>query len=140
MEFTRTDAFLGVLILLIIILEFQFQMITVSNELRPVIYLVIFIFFLIWMVILSYNVANVSLVFAFPDTTSLARKMKARRVVRTILIIFTILLLFLVTISSVWFLPVSIILSIHLLVLRAAFLLLGPEENPFKRPRMSYER
>ena len=140
MEFTRTDAFLGVLILLIIILEFQFQMITVSNELRPVIYLVIFIFFLIWLVILSYNVANVSLVFAFPDTTSLARKMKARRVVRTILIIFTILLLFLVTISSVWFLPVSIILSIHLLVLRAAFLLLGPEENPFKRPRMSYER
>ncbi|MFX1506635.1 MAG: hypothetical protein ACFFDC_11080 [Promethearchaeota archaeon] len=27
-------------------------------------------------------------------------------------------------------------LSFHLLALRAVFLLLGPEENPFKRPRM----
>ncbi|MFX1506631.1 MAG: hypothetical protein ACFFDC_11060 [Promethearchaeota archaeon] len=139
MEFTRTDVFLGVFILLIIILESQFQMITLSNELRPVIYLAIFVFFLIWMVILAYNVANVSLAYAFPDTTFLARKMITKRFVRTIVIILTILLLFLVTISSIWFLPVSIILSIHLFVLRAAFLLLSPEENPFKRPRMYYE-
>ncbi|UCG04089.1 MAG: hypothetical protein JSW11_08890 [Candidatus Heimdallarchaeota archaeon] len=136
MDFTRTDVFLGVLILTIIVLEYQFQIITMSNELRPVIYLTIFVFFLIWMVILVYNVANVSLEYAFSDTIYLDNKMKSRRLVRTILLICSIFLLFIGTISSVWFFSVSIIISFHLLALRAAFLLLGPEENPFKRPRM----
>jgi hypothetical protein len=139
MEFTRTDVVLGVFILIIIILEYQFQMITMSNELEPIIYLTIFVFFLIWLVILAYNVVIVTLDYAYPDTTSLASKIKRRRLVRTIILTCSILLLFLGTISSVWFFPFSIILSFHLLALRAAFLLLGPEENPFKRPRMYYE-
>ncbi len=140
MDFTKTDVFLGMLILIIIGLEYQFQIFTLSNELRLVIYLTIFVFFLIWMVIFAYNVVNVSLEYAFSDTAYFDDKTKNKRLIRTLLLICSILLLFIGTISSVWFLSTSLIISFHLLALRAAFLLLGPEENPFRRPRMSYER
>jgi hypothetical protein len=97
-----------------------------------IMFLTILAIFLIWASILVYNVANVALEYAISDTTILASKMRRTRLLRTIVLICSILLLLIGTISSVWFIPASTIVVIHLLALRAAFLLLTPEENPLK--------
>ncbi|MFX0122469.1 MAG: hypothetical protein ACFFAE_02445 [Candidatus Hodarchaeota archaeon] len=134
MNFTRVDVFLGLLVLVILALEYQFQITTVmfSGLLGILMFLTILAIFLIWASILVYNVANIALEYSISDTTILESEMRRTRLYRTLILISSVLLLLFGTIFSVWFIPASILVIIHLFALRAAFLLLRPEENPLK--------
>ncbi|MFX0183604.1 MAG: hypothetical protein ACFE95_11030 [Candidatus Hodarchaeota archaeon] len=130
MKFTLFDIGLSIFVIGFLIIDYSYQLTKVVNGLDIIILLGIFLIFLIWASILIYNLSSVSIDFAYPDETQVTSGLRRKRLIRTIILAVGVCTLLIGTFTFVEFL-LALVFSINVVALRVAFLLLGPEENPY---------
>lgn len=133
MNFTRVDIVLGVIVLSITVLDYLYQITKTVRGFDIVLLLTIFSIYLIWASILIYNLSSIAIDYAYPDEMYIASGKRTKRLIRTIILTSSVLILLVGTLSFIDIIPgiLGLVVSINLIALRAAFLLLGPDENPY---------
>lgn len=98
-----------------------------------VLLLVVYLIFLIWAVILTFNLSNIAIEYAFPDEIYVLSGQRSRRVIRTTLLVASVglLLIFTVLLVNQVSEAKGLAVAINIIALRVAFLVLSPEENPY---------
>lgn len=140
MIFTKSDIY--VISLIIGLLSFEvFLDLNDSFAWFAIVYvLVLFLIFIVWLIILAYNLATLAIDYAFPDEVYLKSGARQKRLIRSIILIISICAIILGTIYIVDFYPEKFLnqiswsvlgLIINILALRVSFLILGPDENPY---------
>jgi len=124
------DVGLSVFVIGFLIIDYSYQLTKVVNGLEIIILLAIFLIFLIWASILIYNLSSVSIDFAYPDEIQVTSGLRRKRLIRTVILTVGVCTLLIGTFTFVEFL-LALVFSINIVALRVAFLLLGPEENPY---------
>ncbi|MFX0049857.1 MAG: hypothetical protein ACFFAJ_01625 [Candidatus Hodarchaeota archaeon] len=132
MKFSLFDFLFGICIILFLIVDSVFHLSTEIHGLDLLIFFVIFIIYMIWVSILVFNLSSVSVDYAFPDNFQGSNEMRQKKLFKTVILVVGVCTLLFGTfiIAAVPGLLI-IIFIINLAALRAAFLFLGPEENPF---------
>lgn len=130
MKFTLFDVGLSVFVIGFLIIDYSYQLTEVVSGLEIIILLTIFIIFLIWASILIYNLSSVSIDFAYPDEIQVTSGLRRKRLIRTVILTVGVCALLIGTFTFVEFL-LALVFSINIVALRVAFLILGPEENPY---------
>ncbi len=133
MNFTRIDIVLLVIVLILTVLDYLYQITTAIKGFDIVLLLSIFAIYLVWSSILIFNLSSIAIDYAYPDEMYIASGMRTKKLYRTIILTSSVLILLIVTLSFIGVIPgiLGLMVSINLLALRAAFLLLGPDENPY---------
>jgi len=94
---------------------------------------IVYLIFLIWAAILTFNLSNIALEYAFPDEIYVISGQRSRRVIRAIVLVVAVGLLLILTVLLVNQISeaIGLAVAINILALRVAFLVLSPEENPY---------
>lgn len=137
----RFDIGLGILVVVLIVFDSLYEVTRIIIGLDIVMMLFIFVFFLIWAAILTYNLSILVIDYAFAEEDPLQRKFRTKKLHRTMILTGTVISLLIITFSLVTINKgtLGIVVSINLLTLRGAFLLLGPEENPYYLFKYQYQ-
>ncbi|MFX0171076.1 MAG: hypothetical protein ACFE9L_04080 [Candidatus Hodarchaeota archaeon] len=132
MRFTLFDFFFGVLIIVFLIVDNAYHFSTRILGFDILIFLVIFLIYMIWASILVYNLSFVSVDYAFPDPYQESNEQRQKRLIKTVILVVGVCTLLIGTIIFVTIPGLFVIIfAINVVALRAVFLILGPEENPF---------
>ena len=140
MIFTKSDIY----ILSFIIGLFSFEVLFNENDsfewFGIAAILTLFLIFITWLIILTYNLATLAIDYAFPDEIYMKSGARRKRSIRSIILITSICVLILGTVYIIDFGAGKFLnlvswksfgLILNIICLRMAFLILGPEENPY---------
>ncbi len=138
--FTKSDIYIFLILFCLLVFEILLKISDIFNWFQLVSFLIFFIIFLIWLVVLTYNLSTLAIDYAYPDEIQMKSGARRRRLIRFIILICCIGVLYILTIffvdyASGKFLDIIswtlLALIMNIYSLRLAFLLLGPEENPY---------
>ena len=140
MHFTKTDLFSGISFSILIYLDIFYQISENLDLFRFLAIIAFFIMFLIWAMILTYNLATLAIDYGYPDELYNKSGARKRRLIRSAILTAVICILFFGTVIFIdrttnlflglisWIL---LFLIFNFYCLRVAFQILGPEENPY---------
>ena len=140
LQFTKTDFFSSIFFSILIYLDIFYQISENIDLFRFLGIIAFFIMFLIWAMILTYNLATLAIDYAYPDELYNQSGARKRRLIRSVILTVVICFLFIGTVifidrTSDLFLNlfswILIFLIFNFYCLRIAFQILGPEENPY---------
>jgi len=140
MQFTKTDIYSGIFFSIMIYLDIFYQISENLDWFGIIAIIAFFLMFLIWVIILTYNLATLAIDYAYPDELYVQSGARQKRLTRSVILTVVIIISFVVTIMLIdhtteLFLNVIswtlICLIANFYCLRVAFLVLGPEENPY---------
>ncbi|MHA1237091.1 MAG: hypothetical protein ACTSQ9_05465 [Candidatus Hodarchaeales archaeon] len=140
MQFTKTDLISGISFSVMIYLDIFFQISANLDLFRFLAIIAFFIMFLIWAMILTYNLATLSIDYAYPDKLYNQSGARKRRLIRSAVLTAVVCILFFVTLIFIdrtadlflgLFSWILIFLIFNFYCLRIAFQILGSEENPY---------
>jgi len=140
LQFTKTDLISGISFSVMIYLDIFFQISANLDLFRFLAIIAFFIMFLIWAMILTYNLATLSIDYAYPDKLYNQSGARKRRLIRSAVLTAVVCILFFVTLIFIdrtadlflgLFSWILIFLIFNFYCLRIAFQILGSEENPY---------
>ncbi|MHA2170178.1 MAG: hypothetical protein ACXAB7_09830 [Candidatus Kariarchaeaceae archaeon] len=124
----------------LVLLEVLFKVNDSYEGFRFAAIITFFLIFLTWLMILTYNVSRLAIDYAFPDEIYMKSGVRRKRLIRSTFLIGSFCGLILITIYLVDFATGKFLnliswtvfsLVMNIFFLRMAFLILGPEENPY---------
>lgn len=140
MIFTKSDVYIIAVIIGLLLGEVLFDLNDSFEWLGLIFLLTLFLIFIIWLIILTYNLATLAIDYAFPDEIYMKSGARRKRSIRSITLITGICALIISTIYIIDFAPEKFLnliswtvlgLIVNIFALRMVFLLLGPDENPY---------
>ena len=131
---------MGILFIILIYLDIFYKISENLGWFRILAIIAFFLIFLIWTIILTYNLTTLAIDYAYPDKSYTQSGARQKRLIRSVILTITIVFSFFFTIILIdrtndlflnlisWLL---ICLIFNFYCLRIAFQVLGPEENPY---------
>ena len=111
MNFTRIDIVLVVIVLILTVLDYLYQITTSIKGFDIVLLLLIFAIYLVWSSILIYNLSSIAIDYAYPDEMYIASGMRTKRLYRTIILTSSVLILSVSTLDLVSLTIDSVVLA-----------------------------
>jgi hypothetical protein len=140
LQFTKIDLYSGIFFIILIYLDIFYQISDKIDLFRLLGVVAFFLMFLIWAIMLTYNLATLAIDYAYPDELYNQSGARNQRLIRSVILTVVIIISFVGTVilidrtTDLFLNLISWILTCLIFNFygpRIAFLVLGPEENPY---------